>query len=361
MNFLKRTLSLITVLLMLSNNVYAEETKSVSFLATKDGDNISVVKSDLTSEVDNSELIVKVVKYVDDVETIVYQGPLGGYDNGLWNFTDFSQIQFMVIFNWEAPDDGGTYIIPIEEAQTVKTTAQESYSLSNNNSDCYEIKSIEFKDAEGMSCDGITANGCISSVELTKTSETAPDGVLLLVSYRNGRMEDFKVVNVSSEIDVDASVSYDVDLDFGNDVSGVTVKAMLWESLNSLKPLSNIFVPSANNASSSISINIEDGNSEILTLEGYSVENFDDIVYTVNYNSSDVDLVDCVANTPIAELEAGIYGNIEIITNIDGVLRFKRNTEIPNGKVWSGVVNRIRFVGKKDSATTISVNIEREG
>lgn len=248
-----------------------------------------------------------------------------------------------------------------EETQIIKTTAQESYSLSNNNSDCYEIKSIEFKDADGMLCDGITANGCISSVELTKISETAPDGVLLLVSYRNGRMEDFKVVNVSSEIDVDTSVSYDVDLDFGNDVSGVTVKAMLWESLSSLKPLSNIFVPSASNASSSISIDIEDGKSEILTLEGYSVENFDDIVYTVNYNSSDVDLVDCVANTPITELETGIYGNIEIITNTDGVLKFKRNAEIPDGKVWSGVVNRIRFVGKKDSATTISVNIEREG
>lgn len=361
MKFLKRTISLITILLLLSSNTYAEETKTLSFLATTDGENISVVESDMTSEIDNSELIVKVVKYVNDEEVVIYQGPLGGYDNGLWNFTDFSKIQFMVIFNWEAPDNGGIYIIPIEETQTLKTTVQESYSLSNNNSDCYEIKSIEFKDADGEICDGITANGCISSVELTKISEIAPDGVLLLVSYRNGRMEDFKVVNVLSEIDVDESVSYDVDLDFGNDVSGVTVKAMLWESLSSLKPLSNIFVPSNNNASSSISINIEDGKSEILTLEGYSVENFDDIVYTVNYNSSDVDLVDCVANTPITELETGTYGNIEIITNTDGVLKFKRNTEIPDGKVWSGVVNRIRFVGKKDSATTISVNIEREG
>ena len=95
MRFLKRTISILTVLLLLSNITYAEETKTLSFLATKDGENISVVESDITSEVDNSELIVKVVKYVNDEEIVIYQGPLGEYDNGLWSFTDFSKIQFI--------------------------------------------------------------------------------------------------------------------------------------------------------------------------------------------------------------------------------------------------------------------------
>ena len=112
MRLLKRFIAVLTVLFMLSSVAYAEGTDSVSFLATKEGDNITIVEKEHVPTVDNSDLQVYVVQHNENSTQLLYTGPLGGYDNGKWSDRDFSKVKFLVIFNWEHPEDGGIYIFP---------------------------------------------------------------------------------------------------------------------------------------------------------------------------------------------------------------------------------------------------------
>ena len=118
MKFVKKLVAYAAALLMLTVTAFAEETTYPTFKATIDGDNISVIETDLASDTDNSNLNVKVIKVTGDSETIIYEGLLGNYENGLWSFTDFSEIDILVIFEWDSMQNEAIYIIPWREASS---------------------------------------------------------------------------------------------------------------------------------------------------------------------------------------------------------------------------------------------------
>ena len=113
MKLITKFIAFLTLLMMLSTTIYAEETKDVSFKATIDGDNVSVVETELIGEVDNSQLQVQVIKQIGEQSTVIYTGNLGSYDNGAWNNVDFSDIQFLVLFDWDSMENEAVYIIPM--------------------------------------------------------------------------------------------------------------------------------------------------------------------------------------------------------------------------------------------------------
>lgn len=376
MKFFKRTISLIIVMLLLSSNTYAEETKSVSFLATKDGDNISVVESDLTSEIDNSNLNVKVVKYVNDVEQIIYQGPLGGYDNGLWNFTDFSQIQFMVIFNWEAPDDGGIYIIPISDnSENVETNLQNEekeeskYQALSLNSEIIQ-PSLNIEERFYINNSEITNNFTSQNIKGNDTlfarytitnsgTQTQSVQLILCVYSTEGRLLDMAVI--SDTIASNETKDMEKSLTVASNVSACYAKVFLWDGLNTLRPLHDTMQIGSENASIEVATATVDCtlNKEynlVTTVENMPTN--DDGQYTITYNPSKLELVDLCSMTYKKELTAGVINGTNItIVSVDttsGKIVFKNpNTDVGN---VSKVLNSFKFRGLvSNEQTTITI------
>lgn len=370
MNFLKRTISLITILLLLSSNTYAEETKTLSFLATTDGENISVVESDITSETDNSELIVKVVKYVNDEEVVIYQGPLGGYDNGLWSFTDFSKIQFMVIFNWEQPDDGGIYIVPVNE------TVEESSKIPNSSVQTFTATSeiiqpslniverfyINNTEVTGdYASQNIKANdNLFASYSITNTGTASQSVQLILCVYNlDGRLLDMAVI--SDTILSNETKDIEKGLTVGANVTGCYAKVFLWDGLSTLRPLHDTLQI----GSQDVSVEVATATVDCVLNKEYNlvttVENMptnDDGQYTITYNPSKLELIDLCSLTYKKELSAGAINGTNItIVSVDtskGEIVFK-NPNAENGNV-SKVLNTFKFKGLvSGEQTTITI------
>ena len=106
---------------MLSGNVFAEETKNVSYKATIEDGNISVLETELTSDVDNSNLQVEVIKQIGEESSVIYTGALGGYNDGMWNTIDFSEIDFLVVLDWNTMEEEAIYIRPISNLEMENT------------------------------------------------------------------------------------------------------------------------------------------------------------------------------------------------------------------------------------------------
>ena len=135
MKIVKRTIALLIMFLMLSTITFAEETKTVSFKATVSDGDVTVEETELISDIDNSDLLVKVTKVTDNKESVIYEGILGEYDNGLWAFTDFSDIDFLVIFDWESMENEAIYIVPVsklnDNKSSITTEASETTEIQN--------------------------------------------------------------------------------------------------------------------------------------------------------------------------------------------------------------------------------------
>lgn len=380
MNFFKRTMTLITVLLLLSCNTYAEETKTLSLLATTDGENISVVESDITSEVDNSNMNVKVVKYVNDVEQIIYQGPLGGYDNGIWNFTDFSKIQFMVIFNWEEPDDGGIYVVPINE--TVVNEVQSAVIESDSDGEKEEpvqatllnseiiqpslniVESFYINNSEitnNFTSQNLKGNDTLFARYTITNSGTLTQSVqlILCVYSTEGRLLDMAVI--SDTIASNETKDIEKSLTVASNVSACYAKVFLWDGLNTLRPLHDTVQIGSENSSIEVATATVDCtlNKEynlVTTVENMPTN--DDGQYTITYNPSKLELVDLCSLTYKKELTAGVINGTNItIVSVDttsGKIVFK-NPNADAGNV-SKVLNSFKFRGLvSNEETTITI------
>ena len=90
-------------------SVYAENANAeiISEIEEK-----SEIKDELTSDIDNSELDVKVIHQTGDEQSTVFEGKLKDYENGRWVNMDFADIDFFVILDWDNMEDEAIYIIP---------------------------------------------------------------------------------------------------------------------------------------------------------------------------------------------------------------------------------------------------------
>ena len=251
MKVVRKLITLLTALLMLTTITFAEETRNVSFKAAIEDGSVSVVETELTGEVDNSNLQVEVIKQIGEETTVIYTGNLGGYADGIWNTVDFSEIQFLVIFDWNAMEEEAIYIRPIPTIET-----------ENTKSDTTEVSEINDTKEIAVYQNSIIQTG----------TENAEVNISLL--YNNSYSEsvllpgeeltaEFEVSNNNTENDIELSTIVALYDDAGKlvdmNVESITVaenstekfnnktivpaestvtnaKIMIWESMNSLKP-----------------------------------------------------------------------------------------------------------------------------
>lgn len=137
---MKKYKEIITVMLtafMLTGTAFAE-TNSSTYKATAKDDTILLEKNSLTTEKDFSELDVDVIKYIGENKITIFSGKLKDYDNGEWVNIDFSQIQFMMILNWDTMENEAIYIVP---SSSVFNSAEEKKSTEKLSSDKIEKSS----------------------------------------------------------------------------------------------------------------------------------------------------------------------------------------------------------------------------
>ncbi len=236
MNYKRNLIAVGLILLMSSTNVFAEETTTATFKANIDSQNISIVETDLDDNVDNSMLPVKVVKQVGEQSTTVYEGLLGGYDNGAWNNTDFSDIACLVLFDWDSMENEAIYIIPTELNLTTSNIQNTTKTNSTTVVSQSDTEVIQYDLKYSISNDGTNAVMGVTCTMNNSGSESKTP-VLLIALYDDGRLVNFK----SHDIPVNGNSSsgersFSFTLPSPNKET-YSIKLMAWESLGSIKPL----------------------------------------------------------------------------------------------------------------------------
>lgn len=127
----KKYISVFTVFCIMFSVIFSN--LQISAIAENAGNNSvvegnSIADNIYTSDIDNSEIEVKVMKQSGDNQTEVFSGKLKDYDNGKYVGRDFEGIQFLVIFNWDDElEDEAIYIIP--KSNQINISANENVSV----------------------------------------------------------------------------------------------------------------------------------------------------------------------------------------------------------------------------------------
>ena len=206
-------------------------------------DGISVSEMTQTSPVTDTN--VKVVKYVDDEEVILYTGPVSQYDNGICSSVDFSKSAFIVLLEWENPD-AVYYVYPItstsqsnavssvlqteidaSESEQVNTAPENVVSDEEGISFTSQIKINDVNTGEaGLRVVDKAQLQCLFSV--TNSTNAEKDITLLLATYD----DDKRMVNVKkSDVKVPSNLSGNISLIYQfNTQTEKRAKLMLWHS-----------------------------------------------------------------------------------------------------------------------------------
>lgn len=97
---------------LISGNILSVYAENANAEIISEFEEKSEIKDELASDIDNSELDVKVIHQTGDEQSTVFEGKLKDYDNGRWVNMDFADIDFFVILDWDNMEDEAIYIIP---------------------------------------------------------------------------------------------------------------------------------------------------------------------------------------------------------------------------------------------------------
>ena len=229
---MKKKIILATLILSILPNVaFAYD---ATYKITTDGENVSVTEDTLSGTTDYSNMNVKVYESLSDEKELIYEGALKGYDNGAWSNVDFSDIDFLVVFNWESEDV--IYIIPNEDAKNFTNNSKKqttTYLLQNPSSLSFasQIKingvnvgenGIRIIDNANLACDFTVSNNSnkpqtLSVILATYTNEKA----LYQVKSTDITVEGGKTGNAKIAYKFNAEKEYSGKLMFWNSVDGM--------------------------------------------------------------------------------------------------------------------------------------------
>lgn len=248
MKMLKRTISVIMLIMMFITCVYAENTTNATFKVTINEENVSVEEYPLIGSVDYSDLNVKVIKMIGETKNVIYTGPLSGYDNGAWVNIDFDSIDFALIFNWGSSDEEELYIIPLS-----KTTEEQSKVLpdtSETTAAVYHKSMVQtvsgdvnvdislLYDNAYSECVLNAGEDLTAEIKLENTNETTSVDVSVMIALYD---EQSKLIGIKMEsqnvtANGNAVIPAKITVPVGNTAS--SAKIMVWNG-NNIKPYTN--------------------------------------------------------------------------------------------------------------------------
>lgn len=355
MKMVKRAIALLTIFLMLSTTIFAEETKTDDF-DLKVGDiDIAIKETELIGDIDNSNLLVKVTKVKGDTKSVIYEGVLGGYADGMWSFADFSDIEFLVIFDWESMGNEAIYIVP------VKDTTNSASSVSSETANINDLNTIKDENTEQVSLKSntqlieydvtysIISDGSLSmniDYNVYNGGMEADTVTLIAALYENSRLSGIQTQSLS--VNALDSNTDNIVLPLPNNRENYSVQLMVWDGMGTIRPIGNakqvvdldnytrekyMYITSTANVGFNVYMNAT-------TVKGANA----DAVHTLKYDSTKITPVDLCGFTYNKEFAAGAITNTNItVQNVDlsaGKIEYKFNLEAGRN---TGITNMVKF------------------
>jgi len=235
----KRIVSLLLVSLMLTFHVFAEET----IYAGKE-QSLSPTESISETVINNSDLNVIVIRKNGAEKTVIYTGPISGYDNGAWCNTDFSQLQTLTVYDLKQGTDESIYIIPMvtggTNTDTIIATEQTMTTLSQTESRAVssDIRAEGLFWNEDGYCEYIMPGYDTLGIDFKLKNADSKTHIVqpYLVLYKNGQLVEtrlFATQTLAKNDTVSLSESLHID---GDASENYTAKLFNWED-ETLVPL----------------------------------------------------------------------------------------------------------------------------
>lgn len=282
--------------------------------------------------------LVKVFKYVNDQEAIVYQGLLSGYDNGAWTGFDFSQAPFAVIFDWDT--DETLYMVPIASAGNTMHLSNIEPGLMISaqyyvNEHVTGGEGFELQNGDTIMAEYVIQNNRAKEQEVK---------LIVCLYAGDNTLLDMNIVSDTIPANSSRTVSNSMEADANN----CYAKVFLWDNFRSLVPLYSTAqigdVPAAESiAAATLACTV--GKEYNLILHAANMPANTDGLYTVRYDPEKLQAADLCCLTYPKELEPGMIESAGIqIVSFDpqnGSITFS-NPNQEEGAV-SKVLNGIRF------------------
>ena len=248
MKILKRIFTAFISLGILTSTVFAQEgTNYSTYKAIINESDSYVQETELVNDIDNSELDVRVVKQTDDGQITIFEGKLKDYDNGAWIYTDFSDIQCFVIFNWDSNEDEALYIIPmsieleIENDANISTPSDKSIKEVLSNGISLTSQNSDIRCDVNLMYDGAYSERVIFCnkqlnvpVKITNTGSLSKNIVCYIAEYDENGVLRNTIAGSAVTVGAKQSVATQVTKVFSADTK--TVKIFVWDS-ETLQPL----------------------------------------------------------------------------------------------------------------------------
>ena len=343
--------------ILFQSSVYADTNQVISKSEQLDEVSIGTI---VPNVIDSSNVLVEVTLTPNGGETsVIYTGTLDGYKDGMLNDIDFSEVDAVILFDWETDD---TYVIKkVEEIRYQSEInnilmssglIQPTLNISANYYINDDLITGDFQSENIGSGDELYA-----SYSITNQGNASQEVHLILCLYDdNHRLLNTSIT--SETVMANETRTVEETLLIGNDVDNCYAKVLLWDSLSGLYPLYNpVQIGNVN-----VSQNVSSATVECVLNKEYNlvttVENMhfnDDGIYTIKYNPDALQVIDLCSLTYKKELEVGTISGTNItilsVNPVSGEIVFKNpNT---NDSSVSKVLNSIKFKGLISNEQTV--------
>lgn len=242
MNWVKKVVLLFLVFSIISVTAYAGGTNRDTHSSIG---NAKLKEESLTEIINYSSVFVNVTKTTPDGNTTqIYSGPLSGYDGGRWTFLDFSNIQGVLVFDWESDDS--MWIVPVSQVASTPSPSLSDNTVSTlNETNNLMSVSSDLEISSQIKINGVTVNEqgmrIIDNANMNcsfviSNSAAKSDGVIaILATYtEEGRIHSIKTF----EVDVAAGQTENIQIIYQFDADKeYTGKLMIWNKYTKLMPI----------------------------------------------------------------------------------------------------------------------------
>ncbi len=369
MKYIRRIIAIIIMIILCLSISFIGATDNTTFQAVIEDDEIVMIRSELTETIDNSNLPVKIIRVRGEQSTVIYQGLLGQYENGMWSGLDFSQTAFVVMFDWNTNDEA-IYIIPTgsnnesfddtNEVTSVNDNSplpSENIQPSLNIQERFYINDVLISD--NFDNQTINANDELTAEYIIINSGTASQSIQLILCLYTSEGRIINVTSVGGSINAGETKTFSKSMDVSSNITSCYAKVLLLSGFNELVPLhSTLEIGKGGEQIATATVSCVQNKEYILniTVENLSANSNDE--YVVVYDPTQLELVDLCAMTYDKEVIVGsIEGtgiNITFVDTQTGEIRFK-NPNIATNDITK-VLNAIKFKGLvSNTQTTITI------
>lgn len=335
MNRIKHIIAVCAVFGTLCSASYAGEMRDLGYKITVCEDEVTVAEESLVSDIDNSNLEVNVIKQQGGTKTTIFKGKLKDYDSGMWVHTDFSEIRFLIVFDWNGASDEAIYIIPINTERNMGEISGCADNITN-------VSGITYDVAYTVSNENMNILYSVNN-----TTNTTQNVDVISVLYKNGILQ--RVISEPFAVNAGAAKSGSITMilpETGREQC--SVKMMVLENENTLRPLGKSktvkdIEPYLREKTAVISAN--DGQEFKLYMNSENViGNNIEADHIIKFNPHKFEVIDLCGLTYEKELVPGKIENtgiaIQSIDTQNGKIIF--NFDLPEGRN-NGINNIVRF------------------